>query len=84
MAELASPESWCTGNGTVGSNPTPSAWGAVGAGRPSPSVSMAGLFRGGNLAQPLKRPFVEQCTALLVRPLRGGRNDLSEPTDFTN
>ena len=28
MAELASPESWCTGNGTVGSNPTPSAaWG---------------------------------------------------------
>ena len=25
MAELASPESWCTGNGTVGSNPTPSA-----------------------------------------------------------
>ena len=27
MAELASPESWCTGNGTVGSNPTPSATG---------------------------------------------------------
>ena len=25
VAELASPESWCTGNGTVGSNPTPSA-----------------------------------------------------------
>ena len=23
MAELASPESWCTGNGTVGSNPPP-------------------------------------------------------------
>ena len=36
MAELASPESWCTGNGTVGSNPTPSAAG----GRPGGSDSL--------------------------------------------
>ena len=33
MAELASPESWCTGNGTVGSNPTPSAAGVSVRGR---------------------------------------------------
>ena len=40
MAELASPESWCTGNGTVGSNPTPSA--ARGADAPCSSFSEPG------------------------------------------
>ena len=40
MAELASPESWCTGNGTVGSNPTPSARPrGPGRGRPTEIVS---------------------------------------------